>query len=570
MKTNLFLLILGMLCLFNSAVGQSAALTGFNGRITFSGFANNGLYVRGTLKDFNDQTNQYIASQIDTGDIAWDNNGKRYAVVGVISSNATQAVVDLSRIGGGTHIPKGAGLVSRETVNGLTLIPAANSAGISAQLASRVAVHNAIMLNNLEYGNILFVSTFGNNATAKKGRLEKPYQTLAAAVNAAVSGDLIFVQSGTYTGTTNLWKPGVNWHFEDVRAGQTIIGTEYSDGNTALFRATSTGSMRITGNLRTSRLLLVDTADVNVVAEGYELGQVYIGAGAVRAKISINTKETKSALYVSGNAADANNNNVVSYKAAIHTPDIGGHYPIMFVNNGSTRPKRNSFQIEIGVVEITSWGDFYPTRGYIQARSVGHAYDSTDIYIKIGKGKFNTGSNWSLLGFAPYAASFGNTLQLHCDDCEFNNFSALSLNGGADFGFTPSNKDLVKITGRYKTLSKLRPLFTANPGNPNTTQQKIIFDGEFIATDTSLFVLPAASNYEFRGFYRTYESDDPVITANWSNGAYRPILRGVLITTPCVTPIISSVATTWYVAGCFETKTVTKDPDITFTKENEY
>lgn len=570
MKINTIALVMGLLFLASGVLAQSEALSGFNGRINFSGFAENGPYIRGTLRDFNDQTGQYVVSQINVGDVAWDNNGKRYAVASVISTTSTQAVVDLSRIGSGSHMPKGAGLISRETANGLTLIPPQNSVGISAQLASRVLVHNTIIANNLEYGNILFVSPFGNNALAKKGRIEKPYQTLSAAVNAAVSGDLIYVQTGTYTGTTNLWKPGVNWHFEDVRAGQTFIGTEYTDGNTALFRATSSGTMRITGKLRTSRLLLVDTADVTVVAEGYELGQVFIGAGAIRAKISVTTKETKSALYVAGNAAEPNNNNVISYKAEIHTAEIGGHYPIMFVNNGSTRPKRNSIQIEIGIVEMTQWGDIYPTRGYIQARSVGHAYDSTDILLKIGKGKFSHSTGWSMLGFAPYAASTGNTLQLHCDDCEFNTSAALSWNGGADFGFTPSNKDLVKITGRYKTLSKIRPLFVANPGNPNTTAQKVIFDGEFIATDTSLFVLPAASSYEFRGFYRTYESDDPVITANWANGSYRPILRNVLISTPCVTPIVSSVTTTWYVAGCYETKTVTKDPDITFTKENEY
>lgn len=148
MKMNILALLMGLLCY--SALAQSPTLTGFNGRINFSSFANNGLYVRGTLKDFSDQTGQYICSQIAVNDIVWDNNGKRYAVAAVISSNATQAVVDLSRIGGGTHIPKGAGFVSRETSNGLALIPPVNSAGIGTQLASRAGVHNMKILEGLK------------------------------------------------------------------------------------------------------------------------------------------------------------------------------------------------------------------------------------------------------------------------------------------------------------------------------------------------------------------------------------------------------------------------------------
>lgn len=151
MKTNFFVLILGMLCLYSSAAAQSNTLTGFNGKIQFNGFANNGLYIRGTLDQFVDQTNQYSANEVDTADVVWDNLGRRYAVVGVISSNLTQAVVDLSRIGGGSHIPTGVGFVCRETESGLSLIPTANSTGISAQLLGRVLTHNMEMMKN--WGN---------------------------------------------------------------------------------------------------------------------------------------------------------------------------------------------------------------------------------------------------------------------------------------------------------------------------------------------------------------------------------------------------------------------------------
>jgi len=150
MKTKIFPLILGMLCLFSFAFSQSETLTGLNGRIEFRSFANNGLYIRGTLDNFNDQTNQYAASDIDSADVVWDNQGRRYLVHDVISSNLTQAVVDLARIGGGSHIPTGVGMVSRETSNGLALVPPVNSTGISTQLASRVGVHNMKILEGLK------------------------------------------------------------------------------------------------------------------------------------------------------------------------------------------------------------------------------------------------------------------------------------------------------------------------------------------------------------------------------------------------------------------------------------
>lgn len=145
MKTKIFALILGLFCLFNMvAIGQTVSppLSGFNGKVQFTGFTNNGLFIRGTLAEFLDQTNQYFASDIDTNDVAWDNLGRKYRVVAVISSNLTQAVVDMARVGGGSHFPSGVGMVNRETANGLSLVSTANSIGISQQLLSRILTNN--------------------------------------------------------------------------------------------------------------------------------------------------------------------------------------------------------------------------------------------------------------------------------------------------------------------------------------------------------------------------------------------------------------------------------------------
>jgi hypothetical protein len=144
-------LILGLMCflmLSAEAWSQANTQTGFIGKFTFQSFANNGANIRGTLDAFSDQTNQFFANSIAPGDVVWDNVGRRYAIVTVVSSNIVQAVVDLSRIGGGTHIPSGVGFVSRETPNiGLSLIPTANNIGISNQLEGRIHTHNMLLID---------------------------------------------------------------------------------------------------------------------------------------------------------------------------------------------------------------------------------------------------------------------------------------------------------------------------------------------------------------------------------------------------------------------------------------
>jgi hypothetical protein len=149
MKTTFFSILIFLLCLANVGYSQSVTLTGFNGKIEFKSFVTNGANIRGTLINFIDQTNQYTAANIAVNDIAWDNQGRRYKVVTVVSSTSIQAVVDLSRVGGGTHFPRGLGFISRETENGLSLFTAANTLGMSTALLSRVLNHNMSRIDSV-------------------------------------------------------------------------------------------------------------------------------------------------------------------------------------------------------------------------------------------------------------------------------------------------------------------------------------------------------------------------------------------------------------------------------------
>lgn len=79
---------------------------------------------------------------------------------------------------------------------------------------------------NIQSNKIVYVDHInGVDATGEKYRIGSPYKTLGAAQAAAVADDLILVYPGAYTGTTNLGKAGVDWHF--------MQGASYSNTNLA-------------------------------------------------------------------------------------------------------------------------------------------------------------------------------------------------------------------------------------------------------------------------------------------------------------------------------------------------
>jgi hypothetical protein len=93
-------------------------------------------------------------------------------------------------------------------------------------------------------GNTLWVDAVnGDDDTAVSGRQDKPYETLEAARDAAVSGDLIRVRPGTYSTATSLAKNGVHWYGE---AGATITMNS-TGGENGIFYSTGAVSYKVTG-----------------------------------------------------------------------------------------------------------------------------------------------------------------------------------------------------------------------------------------------------------------------------------------------------------------------------------
>ncbi len=141
--------LLGLMLLPLLGLAQSETLTDFYGKFSFTGFALGGTAdVTGTLDAYSDQTNLYFASDIEAGDVIWDNLGNRWEVMVVNSSNLLQADVDLRDINSAGGLPSGIGYISRETATlGLSLFVPDNNIGISQQLKSRVETHNALLID---------------------------------------------------------------------------------------------------------------------------------------------------------------------------------------------------------------------------------------------------------------------------------------------------------------------------------------------------------------------------------------------------------------------------------------
>jgi hypothetical protein len=96
------------------------------------------------------------------------------------------------------------------------------------------------------YYKLLYVDPNGNDTSGTKGAIAKPFLTIEAAVSAASSGDMIIINPGAYTVTSNLAKNGVVFFY----CGGTIV-TKTTSG--AIFDYSTSGTY---------------TSDINILGYG--------------------------------------------------------------------------------------------------------------------------------------------------------------------------------------------------------------------------------------------------------------------------------------------------------------
>jgi hypothetical protein len=104
-------------------------------------------------------------------------------------------------------------------------------------------------ISSIPTGNTVWVDAVnGNNGTGTRGRQDKPFLTIAAAVTASASGDLIIIRPGAYTTTTNLFKAGISIYSEpDVTISYTGVLIQVDGTNNTVFNFVGFAALIATG-----------------------------------------------------------------------------------------------------------------------------------------------------------------------------------------------------------------------------------------------------------------------------------------------------------------------------------
>lgn len=167
-------------------------------------------------------------------------------------------------------------------------------------------VNNILDLKHVDGSNVVWVSKQGNNATAEKGNMHKPYMDPFTAASGLSNGDVMIILPGTYTvGRTGSGADYITEDtaeinlFKNVTTGATVhampgvtlsrVGTAYVGGpEGGFFSITNAGDYHITGNGRyiwgvynglnqTFAVLHVDHAEANVYFEADYLSYSMFG-----------------------------------------------------------------------------------------------------------------------------------------------------------------------------------------------------------------------------------------------------------------------------------------------------
>lgn len=138
-------------------------------------------------------------------------------------------------------------------------------------------------LTEVETANTVWVAKNGSDALGQRERVDKPFLTLTAAKNAAVSGDTIRVESGVYA-ENNLWKGGVVWDFDPGAsvqftdaggAGRGLFDDQADPGTTCIVHAPGSLFRHIqfdNGNIRGAFVLTNASSRLYLTARRVEVG----------------------------------------------------------------------------------------------------------------------------------------------------------------------------------------------------------------------------------------------------------------------------------------------------------
>lgn len=146
-------------------------------------------------------------------------------------------------------------------------------------------------ITSIIVGNTVFVDQFiGDDSTGLRERMDKPFATPAAAVAAAVSGDVIEYGPGSFTCTASLAKDGVDHRFPHLtRITMNTTGTAgiWDDGGTGMtFRVTGNGLFTRSGTSSNYAVIRAGHADSEIYVEYSEIEMLSGPNGCSAARIT--------------------------------------------------------------------------------------------------------------------------------------------------------------------------------------------------------------------------------------------------------------------------------------------
>ncbi|MCI5056538.1 MAG: hypothetical protein MRY83_10545 [Flavobacteriales bacterium] len=378
--------------------------------------------------------------------------------------------------------------------------------------------------------NTWFVSMNGNDQTAQKGNPFYAFSNPWEAIDTAQSGDLIYVFEGSYSGyansfkyflaSTNLYKPGVNFFFEDVEltAPPCVAANGYGR---RFFDITSSGTQRVMGRVDMNFYgstydFFAGAANVDGFdwyCEGQRLGIFWMSGGSQNGLVEIRAEQGNVGTYYRqfGSATDSIKD--IVFKA--HSDKVEGIlYGALAITGGNIA--RVTHQTSYGYLDITSYSSVVNwERGMLAFQGNSSVRNDIDVKIQIDKGIFGGTSNYNLYG--GYIISDSRVkYDLNCDYCEFTNPNA-NLIGKVVSWVSGITGD---ITGNYYFKNNVPAISMNRSANYNSGEYIKLNANVF--SDTAIIEVANASHslnhhYILSGHYQT--SSTPIInTGSINNG----------------------------------------------------
>ena len=414
-------------------------------------------------------------------------------------------------------------------------------------------------------GNILWVSSEGNNTDAEKGNMEKPYADPWTARDNAIDGDTVIVLDGQWTfgptGSSADYEStldGVNL-FSGFTDGQTInyhfghgtsltkVGNDFSGGPQALFYTNNAITSRVTGNLtaswnsitlQNSTIVHTENQNSNLYFEFAQIsyqtfGIAFYQGNNFTAKINkvtpfdgsvglVSFRERSTTTGVTFNLyVDEYFGEETDYVGLIGNRSPSGSNYVQFDNSNFYCEFNNIYKSES--VETTPLGPF----GYIFGLLDGLVLNNSNFTIKANnvqhvissgtltnptRGYFDT-----LSVYQPSILFQANLNNSHVEidiDSMVTDFNTILIDSSVISNTTGYEYSTTKIKGNYTCNNTATIILRSGNGNDTPATNYITFDGRFISNAKNV-ISDVRTNSEqspitFKGYYRTFATGETV------------------------------------------------------------